>query len=96
MVGGKRYPANQGGLVDVESDRFIIQCKERRSLSLEELTQLAEQMQEVGSEKGKIGLVAAKVRRGSGRKSPALIVLTEDQWPSVMELLQDLQKGTTA
>ena len=32
LVGGQRYTANQGGLVDAESDAYVIQCKERGTL----------------------------------------------------------------
>lgn len=80
LVGGQRYPANQGGRVDVEGDKYIVQCKERRALSLEVLTQLVEEMEQIGKTKGKQGLVAVKVRRGKGRHSPILIVQTADQW----------------
>jgi hypothetical protein len=80
LVGGKRYPANQGGRVDVESPALIVQCKERRSLSLEQLTQLVEEIEVIAKGRGKRGLVAVKVRRGRGKQSPILIVQTAAQW----------------
>lgn len=80
LVDGKRYPANQGGPIDVESNQYVIQCKERRSLSLEQITQLVEEMEALGREKGKQGLVAVKVRRGKGRHSPTLIIQSAEQW----------------
>jgi hypothetical protein len=80
LIGGKRYPANQGGRVDVESDTHVVQCKERKSLSLEQLTQLVEEIEAIGAKKGKQGLVAVKVRRGRGKKSPILIVQSAEQW----------------
>ncbi len=80
LVGGKRYPANQGGRVDVEGPDYIVQVKERKSLSLEAITQLVEEMELIGKERGKLGLVAVKVRRGKGKQSPILIVQSIDQW----------------
>lgn len=80
LVGGTRYPANQGGRVDVEGPQYVVQCKERKALSLEVLTQLVEEIEQIAKEKGKQGLVAVKVRRGRGRSSPILIVQTADQW----------------
>ena len=80
IVRGTRYPANQGGLVDVEGDHYVVQVKERKSLSLEALTQLVETIEEIAKAKGKRGLVAVKVRRGSGKKSPLLFIQTAEQW----------------
>ena len=83
LVGGKRYPANQGDRVDVESPVYVVQVKERKALSLEELTKLVEEMEAIGLTKGKLGLVAVKVRRGRGRPSPLLIVQSAKQWSEV-------------
>lgn len=80
IVGGKRYWANEGGRVDVHSDKYVVQCKERKALSLEVLTQLVEEIETIGKSQGKQGLVAVKVRRGSGRHSPILIVQSAEQW----------------
>jgi hypothetical protein len=80
LVGGTRYPANQGGRVDVEGPNYVVQVKERKSLSLEQLTQLVEEVEAIGKTKGKQGLVAVKVRRGSGKRSPILIVMSETNW----------------
>lgn len=80
LVQGTRYPANQGGRVDVEGEKYVVQVKERKSLSLEQLTQLVEEVETIGKSKGKQGLVAVKVRRGSGRHSPILIVMSETAW----------------
>lgn len=86
LVGGKRYPANQGGRVDVEGDKYVVQCKERRSLSLEQITQLVEEIEAIGKTRGKQGLVAVKVRRGSGKYSPILIVQSAAQWKASVEI----------
>ena len=83
--GSKRYPANQGLRIDVEGPNYVIQCKERKSLSLEVLTQLVEEMELIGSQRGKRGLVAVKVRRGKGKYSPTLIVQSIEQWKQRME-----------
>lgn len=76
VIGGKRYPANQGGFVDVESSKCVAQVKLRQSLSLEQLTQLVEKIDQVAKEKGKLGLVFVKVRRGKGQPSPLLMVMS--------------------
>ncbi len=80
LVGGKRFPANQGGRVDVSGPFHVVQCKERRALSLEQLTQLVEEIEQIGLQQGKVGLVAVKVRRGRGKPSPILIVQSATQW----------------
>lgn len=80
LIGGKRYPANQGGRVDVESALYVVQVKERKSLSLAELTKLVEEIEGIAATKGKRGLVAVKVRRGKGHPSPMLIVQSANQW----------------
>lgn len=80
LVGGQRYPANTGDRVDVESPQYVVQCKERRSLSLEQLTQLVEEIELIGGQKGKIGIVAVKVRRGKGKKSPILFIQSAEAW----------------
>ena len=84
LIGGSRYPANQGGRVDCESPNFVVQVKERRSLSLEVLTQLVEEIEAIAKAKGKRGLVAVKVRRGKGRQSPILMVQSATQWKGAL------------
>ena len=83
LIDGKRYPANQGDRVDCESGRYVVQVKERKALSLEELTKLVEEMEDIGLARGKLGLVAIKVRRGRGRPSPLLIVQSAKQWSEI-------------
>lgn len=80
LIGGKRYPANQGGLVDVESPRYVVQVKHRRSLSLAKITKLVEQMHIVGRSKGKHGLVVVKLKKGRGKPSPMLVIQLADEW----------------
>ncbi len=83
LIDGRRYPANQGDRVDCESERYVVQVKERKALSLEELTKLVEEMEAIGVTKGKLGLVAVKVRRGRGKPSPLLIVQSAKQWSEI-------------
>jgi len=80
LIGGRRFWANSGERLDCESDSYIAQCKLVRVLSLEALTKLAEEVEREAAAKFKAGVVAIKVRRGSGRKSPMLLVVTEDTW----------------
>lgn len=80
LVGGKRYPANQGGLVDVESKDFVVQVKERKSLSLAEINRLVEEIEGIARERGKTGLLAVKYRKGTGHPTELLIIQSAKQW----------------
>jgi hypothetical protein len=83
LFGGKRHWANSGERVDFESEWAIGQCKLVKVLSLEQLTSLAEEMQAEGSNKNKLGVVCVKVRRGRGKPSPTLVVMTStmfEEW----------------
>lgn len=79
MIGGRRYTANQGGDVDCESDGYVVQCKERRTLSLAQLEALAVEIERVGFQKSppKLGLVIVKRSGGRGTSTPRLVVMTE-------------------
>ena len=80
LVGGTRYPANQGGKIDVEGPNFVVQVKERKTLSLAELNALVEEIEAIGKAKGKYGLVAVKLRKGTGHPTQMLIVQSAPQW----------------
>jgi hypothetical protein len=80
LFGGRRYWANSGEAIDVEGPTVIAQCKHVARMSLEHLSQLAEVSEKQGTVKQKTGVVAVKVRRGHGRHSPILIVMTEAMW----------------
>ena len=84
LIGGQRYPANSGAELDCEGPTMVAQCKLVKRLSLEELTQLAEVAAAQGSAKGKVGLVAVKVRRGAGHPSPGLVVMTFEGFVKVI------------
>ena len=56
LVGGTRYPANQGGRVDVEGPSTIAQVKHVQRLSLAQLEALAVEMAALGATRGKTGV----------------------------------------
>jgi hypothetical protein len=87
LFNGKRFWANSGERLDFEGTiqkheqcplppphgyKIHGQCKLVRVLSLEALTKLAE-------EPG-VDVVCVKVRRGAGNPSPALVVMTFDNY----------------
>ncbi len=80
LLGGERHWANSGRRVDVESARLLCQVKHRRACSLAELERLAAEMEGLGEEQGKAGLVVVKRRAGRGQATPRLIVMTETVW----------------
>ena len=77
IIGGRRFPANQGGDIDVESSGYVVQVKERRTLSLAALEELAIHIGRVGTQKNKAGLVMVKRSAGMGKWTPWLIVMDE-------------------
>lgn len=83
MIGGARYPANQGGAVDVESADVVAQVKHRRVCSLAELERLAVELATLGRSRGKLGVVVVKRRAGAGRPTPRLVVCVESVWREV-------------
>ena len=85
MLGGTRYPANSGGLLDVESDAHVAQVKHVAQFSLRQLEDLALEMAAIGQERNKVGIVVVKRRAGKGRQTPRLIVLTEDAWRQLQD-----------
>lgn len=81
LIGGKRYPANLGQAVDVESSWACAQVKEVARLSLAELTALAMQAEREGARRSKSGVVFVRYRHGRGRHAaPMLVVMTETVW----------------
>ncbi len=80
LLGGRRYAANSGGRVDVESPTVVAQVKHVQRLSLAQLEALAVEMAVLGEEQGKIGVVVVKRRAGRGKETPGLIVVTEEAW----------------
>ncbi len=86
LLGGRRYPANQGGRVDVESPRVVAQVKHVKRLSLAELEALAVELEGIGAARGKVGLVV--VKRRARRPTPRLVVMTETTWRQVIDLTE--------
>ena len=97
LIGGKRAWANSGEAIDCSSDRFVAQCKLVQRMSLEELTALVESIDRqavkameaavgdaIPAESYKLGLVCVKVRRGKGKPSPTLVVMTSDTFKSLI------------
>ncbi len=78
LLGGERYPANSGGRIDVASDTYVAQVKHRKTMSVPELERWAVEMERLGAEKGKVGLVVVQRRAGRGHPTKALVILTED------------------
>jgi UDP-3-O-[3-hydroxymyristoyl] glucosamine N-acyltransferase len=83
LFGGTRYPANSGHRLDFESATAIGQVKLVRNLSLNALTELAEEMERQALPKHKAGVVVVKCRRGKGRASPMLVVVTAAVWEAM-------------
>ena len=77
LLGGRRHWANSGAKVDVESDGYLAQVKERKTLSLAALEALAIEIERVAGYAHKQGLVLVKRSAGRGRSTPFLVVMTE-------------------
>lgn len=94
LIGGARYPANSGYKVDCGPDdkhpncRFLAQSKEVTRMSLEEITSLAEMIDREAAVssygRGLLGIVALKVRRGKGKPSPTLVVMTSETFTTLI------------
>ena len=92
-LGGARFWANSGEKIDVESNRFVCQCKNVARMSLGELTRLAEAAERDGAEKGKLGLVAIKLRAGRGSETSVISAMTERTFSALIrqEILEALK-----
>jgi hypothetical protein len=84
-VRGDRYWSNSGKAVDVEGPTHIGQCKLVKRMSLEELTTLVEELDQLGHEgtHPKRGVVFVKLKRGKGRQSVTLAVMPADSWATL-------------
>ncbi len=80
LLGGWRYPASSGGVVDVEAPGILAQVKHVKRFSLAALERLALEAEQAGLKKGKVGIVIVKRRPGRGMRTPRLVVLTEPAW----------------
>lgn len=80
LLGGTRYPGNSGGRVDVEGPGIVAQVKHLKTCSLAHLEALALELERIGHQKGKVGLLVVKRRAGRGQETPRLVVMTEAAW----------------
>ena len=76
LLHGKRFPANQGGVVDVESDLYVAQVKSVKRFSLLKLERECREIERVGIPKNKIGLVLIKRSAGKGKETDWLVCMT--------------------
>ncbi len=83
LFGGTRFPANTGGVADFETDGVVGQVKHVRQLSLAALEALALEMEKVGCQRGRSGVVVVKRRAGRGKKTSRLVVVTESVWRTI-------------
>ncbi len=86
LLGGHRYAANSGGRVDVESSEYVAQVKHRKTMSVPELERWATEIEQIGAEKGKAGILVVKRRAGRGRSTHTLIVMTETAFLTLASL----------
>lgn len=87
LMGGKRFPANMGGRLDGESTSAVWQVKERRTLSLAALESLAVEMERLGAQSHRAGLVLVKRSAGRGVETPMLVCCTAATWRHLMGAL---------
>ena len=80
LLHGTRFPANTGGAVDVETPAYVVQVKNRRTFSLAQLERTALEIERVGMQKGKHGVVMIKRSAGKGRDTPWLVAMTAGVW----------------
>lgn len=76
LLHGARYPANTGGLIDVESAQYVAQVKARRTLSLRQLESLVLELERQGQGRQKAGFVMMKRAGGRGRPTPWIVAMT--------------------
>ncbi len=87
LIGGTRYPANQGGRIDVEGPQIVGQVKLVKRLSLAELEALAEELETIGHQRSKLGVVVVKRRAGQGIQTPRLVVMTQPVFEALVREL---------
>lgn len=80
LIGGRRFWSNSGEQLDIEGPTYVGQVKLVKKCPLEQLTQLVEMVEQQAAIRQKNGVVAIKVRRGRGRPSPVLMVVTAATW----------------
>ncbi len=71
--------------MDVEGPTVVVQVKHVQRLSLAHLEALAMEMERLGTQRGKVGLLVVKRRAGRGQETPRLVVMTESVWRKLNE-----------
>ena len=79
-----RYPADIGGPIDNERT-CVWSCKHVQVMSLAALSRECAAIAAQGTLKGKPGVVAAKVRRGTGRASEPIVAMTAHTFEVFLE-----------
>ena len=85
VIGGKRFAASSGGRVDIESDSLVAQCKERAEISFPEMGRLAAEMEAIGKERGKLGVLFVRHKAGRGFPSPGMVVMSHATFEALLE-----------
>lgn len=80
LIEGERYPANQGGDVDVEGEQWAGQCKLVKTMPLAELVRQVVRIETAAGKKGKSGVLFVKLRAGKGNVTPMLVIQSEESW----------------
>lgn len=99
-IGATRFWANAGEREDIDSPYFSAQVKNKKSLSLSELTLLVEEMTVRGVDQGKIPIVF--VKQSCHRPTPLLVILPLGAWRIIADkflaflVLEEKGKGREA
>jgi hypothetical protein len=80
IFGGRRLAENSGGILGFEADDVVGQVRYVGRLSLVQLEELALEIEGLGGEVSKAGLLVVKRRAGAGHETPRLLVMTEMAW----------------
>jgi len=86
FLGGQRYPANQGGPIDIEGPMAIGQCKKKTTMSHCALAKEVAAIDQLANPKGKLGAVLHAVPRQKGVPPVKMITMSWemfDQWFSL-------------
>jgi hypothetical protein len=95
QLGGKRYPANMGGDVDVIAERefvsLLVQCKQHKSFSWKQLVDWADKIAGAARYFPEVGMLALKRSAGKGKKTDRYYFLREDQLVRLLGFLKESQ-----
>lgn len=82
-IGGRRFPANSGDLIDSYSTVWAIQCKNVKEMSFNEICRLATVTKDAaklmkndkGEPRPRLGILGMRNRLGRGKKSTDIVVM---------------------